>query len=151
MARAALTASVLLFAASPVVALREFESLALAEGGNAPYFELADRIARERRPHERVLLDSDLGGSRLSSARDGIGTVEYLLTFRSDSVPSSSARVDEITGLVRSNPDDYLLVLLPASRQKLETRFRLTLVGRAPAPSQHRLSDVRLYRVREVR
>ena len=150
-ARAALSVAVGLMLVSPVAALREYEAAALAEGGNGPYFELADRIARELRPHERALLDSDLGGVRLSSARDGLGTVEYLLTFRPDPVPAESARVDEITALARAAPGDYLLVLLPSSRQKLETRFRLTLVGRAPAPSQHRLNDARLYRVREVR
>ena len=151
MARAGLAVAVVLLLASPLLALREYEQAALDEGGNAPYYELADRIARERRPHERVLLDSDLGGVRLSSARDGIGTVEYLLTFRLDPVPAASARVDEVTGLARAAPGEYLLVLLPPSRQKLETRFRLTLAGRAPAPAEHRLAAVRLYRVREVR
>ena len=150
-ARAALAVAVVLLLASPATGLREYEQAALAEGGNAPYYELADRIAREVYPHERALLDSDLGGVRFSSGRDGIGTVEYLLTFRPDPVPAQSVRVDEATALARANPGDYLLVLLPSARQKLETRFRLTLVGRAPAPPQHRLSGVRLYRVREVK
>ena len=144
-------AAALVLVASPMVALRVYEQAALAEGGNAPYYELADRIVRERQDHEHVLLDSDLGGERIASGQKGVSVLEYLLTMRPDPTPVSSARIAEVTGLARANPGNYLLVLLPASRQKLETRFRLTLVGRAPAPDRHRLDDVRLYRVREVR
>jgi Dolichyl-phosphate-mannose-protein mannosyltransferase len=150
-ARAVLAGLIVLLVADPILSLRSYERAALAEGGNAPYVELADRIRRERQPDERVLLDSDLGGVRSSSARDGMGTLEYLLAVRPDPVPVTSGRVDDISAWVRAEPDGYLLVLLPYARQKLETRYRLTLVGRAPSPPDHRLDRVRLYRVREVR
>ena len=149
--RAVLAVLIVLLVVDPILSLRGYERAALAEGGNAPYVELADRIRRERQPDERVLLDSDLGGVRSSSARDGVGVLEYLLIMRPDPVPITSGRVDEISAWVRAEPDGYLLVLLPYARQKLETRFRLTLVGRAPSPPDHRLDRVRLYRVREVR
>jgi len=150
-ARAGIGVAVLLLGASPVVALRAYETAALDDGGNAPYYELADRIVRERLPHERILLDSDLGGARIASGQDGTSVIEYLLTMRPDPVPVTSARIDEMSALARAAPGEYVLVLLSPSRQKLETRFRLTLVGRAPAPTGHRLADVRLYRVREIR
>ena len=149
-ARAALPIAIALLLVDPVLSLERYERTALAEGGNLPYFDLADRIRAERRPGERVVLDSDLGGTRVASGRQGVNVLEYLLVVSPDPVPAVTGRVDDISEWIAAGSKDDLLVLLPFARQKLQSRHRLTSIPGASVARGHRLDDVRLFRVREA-
>lgn len=143
---AVLAATALLLALPPFW-LARYERAALGEGGNLPYAELAERIARERRPDETVLLDGELGGARIASGRQGVGVVEYLLRVRPNPLPTASGGVSELAAWIEAGPDAKLLVLLPDARQRFGARHRLTLVGQAPSGREQRLRNAGLYRV----
>ena len=143
---AALTALALLLIPQ-IVSLVRYERAALADGGNVPYMELSERIRRERHMDEHVLLDADLGGTRIASARQGVSVVEYLLVVSRDPVPVTSGRASDLSAWIGRMPNDYLLVLLPDARRIVGARHQLVPVGAPPSGREQRLSNVGLYRV----
>ena len=145
--RAAIVAAVGLLLADPLLQLNRFERAALADGGNAPYFELAERIRRERRPDELVLLDAELGGARVASGRAGTSVVEYLLVVHPDPLPVQSGEPAELLRLLPAESGRSLLVLLPDARRAMGARHRLAPVGTAPSGREQQLRNVGLYRI----
>jgi hypothetical protein len=146
-ARAATALTIALLLVDPVLAQAGYERAALAEGGNQPYVELADRIRAERRPGELVLLDADLGGARVASGREGVSVAEYLLVVHPDPTATASGDATELAARVWDRRGEVLLVLLPDTRRELASRLRLVPVGETPSGREQRLRNVGLYRV----